>query len=223
VESWVRQDYDGPKELLICNDKPDQELVCDVEGVRVWNFDKKFATLGGKYNWMFNQARGEYVTPWEDDDIFLPHRISAAVDALESRDLDYYKIPWAYYVNNGMITGTTANLFYCSGMWRRSLLQRTTMCDEVQANADQTIERKLQDACDPERYLIDELESPERIFYMYMWGGRTAHLSGWGSDPGALEAAQAILDKESPTGTVHVIPGYDHDYEGMCRKWREKQ
>jgi len=49
VESFLRQDY-SEKELIILNDCPGQELVCDAPGVVVINIPRRFHSHGEKLN-----------------------------------------------------------------------------------------------------------------------------------------------------------------------------
>src|SRR5215213_10017186 len=87
IESFLRQTYPR-KELIVLNDCPAQELVCNAPGVRVVNAPERFPTLGEKYNAAIAMARGELLAPWEDDDISLPWRLSLSVERLG--DADYF-------------------------------------------------------------------------------------------------------------------------------------
>ena len=216
IWSYLRQDFGGTSELFILNDNADQVLFCDAPGVRIVNHQKRFATLGEKYNWMIRNSHGHYITPYEDDDIFLPHALSHRVNMMERRGLEYYKLPRAWMVDYGVIKGLTQNLYYCAGMWTRALFDKTNGCAAVQANADQTIERQLSEQATD--YMTDDDQRPESVYYIYCWGGRTAHLSGWGNDPGALEKAQDILRRGQPTGKIRIEPGYAVDYEAMVKQ-----
>src|SRR5687768_12090587 len=69
---FTRQEYDGPKELIILNDCAEQRLVCHAPNVHVCNYPQRIASLGLKYNALIEIARGSIILPWEDDDISLP-------------------------------------------------------------------------------------------------------------------------------------------------------
>src|SRR5205807_6800276 len=49
IESFLRQDWPGPKELIVLNDHPDQELVIDHPEILV-NLPRRLRTLGEKRN-----------------------------------------------------------------------------------------------------------------------------------------------------------------------------
>ena len=50
IESFLQQDYQGRKELIVLNDYVDQILTFDHPEVRVINVPKRFRTVGEKMN-----------------------------------------------------------------------------------------------------------------------------------------------------------------------------
>jgi glycosyltransferase involved in cell wall biosynthesis len=74
IESFHRQDYPGEKELIICNDFIDQELIYDHPDVKVINLKERCKNLGEKKNITCSYATGDLLLTWEDDDIHLPSR-----------------------------------------------------------------------------------------------------------------------------------------------------
>ena len=213
IESFLRQDYKGEKQLIILNDCPDQEFVFSHPDVTIINTDVRFPTLGEKYNFMFNLASGDYLTPWEDDDIFLPHRLSYAATRIQETGADYHKLPHAYFWNYGNIDKIVGNLFFCAGMWSRELLERTTACDAVNTAADRSIEDKLKSFA--REYYLQDLKDPRDIYYIYRWGGVTSHLSGYGDAPDALARAQESLKRNMTKGRIELKPKWNIDY---CRQ-----
>lgn len=92
------------QELLIVNDAPGQTLECAADGVRVINLEKRFGSLGEKYNFMVQEAAGEILLPWEDDDISLPHRVQQAVTKLrEDGDFEYWNPRKSFYEDAGKL------------------------------------------------------------------------------------------------------------------------
>jgi hypothetical protein len=185
------------------------------------NTDVRFPTLGEKYNFMFKLAEGDYITPWEDDDIFLPHRLSYAAAKIQESGADYHKLPHAYCWNFGRIDAVSGNLFFCTGIWSRELLERTTKCDAVNTAADRSIEDKLR--AHSREYYLEDLKRAEDIYYIYRWGGVTAHLSGYGEDPEALKKAQEALRNGMRRGKIFLKPHWNVDYVEMCKKFRQEK
>ncbi len=98
VRMFLAQDYPY-KELLILNDCPGQTLHCDAPGVRVFNTASRFPSLGEKRNALIEQAHGEFIAVWDDDDIYLPWRLSFSVAQAYALQTPFY-IPaeyWAYW------------------------------------------------------------------------------------------------------------------------------
>jgi len=96
--TWKRQDYIN-KELLILNDQPDMQIICDDENVRIINVPERMVGLGAKRNMLFENIKSEtkYIMPFDDDDLFLPKHISSLVQGLEdnptyhrSKNIDHF-------------------------------------------------------------------------------------------------------------------------------------
>lgn len=77
LQSFLLQDYAGEKELVILNDEPEQTLRFDHPQVRILNVSKRITSLPEKYNIAAGKCSGQLLVPWDDDDIYLPHRLSA--------------------------------------------------------------------------------------------------------------------------------------------------
>jgi glycosyltransferase involved in cell wall biosynthesis len=95
---FLDQDY-GNKDLLILNDCPEQTLICEYSNVHVINAPFHYSNLGDKRNSAIEQARGEFIAVWDDDDVYLPWRLSYSVTQLYEKATRFY-FPaefWAYW------------------------------------------------------------------------------------------------------------------------------
>src|ERR1051325_3201162 len=99
IESFLRQQWDGPKELLILNDHPEQKLIYRHRSVRVYNVRRRLATLGQKRNLSVALARYDNLLIWDDDDIHLPWRIEETMKAMT--DSQYFKCRQAWVWERG--------------------------------------------------------------------------------------------------------------------------
>ena len=81
IESFLRQDYPNA-ELIVLNDCGEQELVCDAPGVHVFNAPERFETMAEKWNLAVHLAEGEWIAPWNDAIVSLPHRLSTSLRLL---------------------------------------------------------------------------------------------------------------------------------------------
>lgn len=76
LQCFLLQDYPAEKELIILNDAPGQKLAFNHPQVRVVNLPTRAPSQIDKYNYAVSFCTGDILTPWDDDDIFLPNRLS---------------------------------------------------------------------------------------------------------------------------------------------------
>lgn len=82
IEYFLRQDY-ANKELIVVDDGADSvaDLMPEDERVRYFRLEER-RTVGAKRNFACEQARGELIAHWDDDDWHAPHRLSYQVEAM---------------------------------------------------------------------------------------------------------------------------------------------
>ncbi len=76
LQSFLMQDYSAEKELIILNDEPEQVLQFKHPQVIIKNMSARAPDLATKYNFAASLATGQMIVPWDDDDVYLPHRFS---------------------------------------------------------------------------------------------------------------------------------------------------
>jgi glycosyltransferase involved in cell wall biosynthesis len=237
IQSFLIQDYRGDKELIVLNDNPEQELLYDHPDVKVINVKEKYKSLGQKYNDMFfKMASGDVITPWEDDDIFLPHKISHGLRMMDKFGADYYKLGRAYYWNDGKITydhkthdGISNNLFWCAAFYTIDVLKRMGGCSSIaNAAADQSIENFVQAYAVKNipggpvlpRYKIDDSKNASDVYYIYRWGGIGTHISGIPESPENMAKFQELNAANMRRGVINLRPHWKTDYVELCAKFR---
>jgi len=223
IESFHRQDYQGEKELIVINDCPDRELIYNHPEVRIVNLKKKYLTLGQKYNdAFFNMAAGDIITPWEDNDIFLPHKISHGINAMQSGGLDYYKMPFAYFWNYGRIDEISNNLFWCAAFYTKRLLKKLGGCsNQANAAADQSIENRI--SANSDSFTVDNDPRKKSLaYYIYRWGGIRTHISGIPESPENMVRFQELNAANMRTGLIELRPHWETDYVELCAKFRRE-
>ena len=92
VYSFLNQDYGGDKELLILNDFDRQAYAFNHPQVIVVNVPSRFHTVGEKRNAAAALCRHDLLAVWDDDDIFLPHRLSFSVSMYDPQKLSLIHI-----------------------------------------------------------------------------------------------------------------------------------
>ncbi|MCB9267667.1 MAG: glycosyltransferase [Lewinellaceae bacterium] len=82
IRYFLRQDYE-PKELIIVDDGSDpvEDLIPDAENIHYLRLGRKI-TLGAKLNLACEQARGDIIANWDDDDWYAERRLRYQVEAL---------------------------------------------------------------------------------------------------------------------------------------------
>jgi len=212
IESFLRQDFDGESELVICNDYPEQTLVYDHPRVKIYNIQKTIEKMGDKYDWVIQHTTGKYITPWDDDDIYLPHKLSMSYDIMEGERADYYKLSSCFFYENEEISRLeTNNLLFCSGMWRRDVALLDGGCSGAGVNADQVIERKLYK--NSKKYIISK--EIKDTYFMWRYDNSRPHVSmASGLDPEGR--TRNDLRSGAKTGEIELLPKYNRDYETMC-------
>jgi glycosyltransferase involved in cell wall biosynthesis len=88
IRCFLRQDY-SKLELLVVDDGTDpiDDLVPDSERIRYVRFDQKL-TIGAKRNLACEQARGEFIVHWDDDDWYPSWRVRTQMNALLDQGAD---------------------------------------------------------------------------------------------------------------------------------------
>jgi glycosyltransferase involved in cell wall biosynthesis len=179
IESFLRQHYPN-KELIVINDCPGQELICDEPGVRVVNVAERFPSLGDKRNAAVGLARGELIAPWDDDDIMLPWRLSHSVERLG--DADYFN-PRCYWLldNDGFhekpLDLTVGYYSLNFSLFRRAAFEGVGGYPSVNLGEDYALDAtfsELAQVIDPFRG--DKEPTRSEWFYIYRRGVSPVHI-----------------------------------------------
>lgn len=222
IEFFLRQDYAGPKELIVMNDLPDQRLIFDHPDVRIVNAGSRFGTVGEKRNAAVRCSSGDVIVCWDDDDGFLPGHLSACARYIDGYD---YARPsrCLVWVENTRIDGV-AGSFISQHVFTRDAFERVGGYANMNSGQDMELDNRLRRAV---RCHWPSIEVHE-ITYLFRWANGAYHLSGYGRDrPGAtsgyVEVARlverAIADGLEPSGDVQLVPRFRHDYLRMVERF----
>jgi len=220
VCSFLQQDYAGPKEMIVLNDYAGQILELDHPEVRVVNLPRRFRTLGEKMNAAVALASHDVLFTWDDDDIYLPHRLSFSMASF-APSKGFFKAASAWMWSNDSLSGPLArSRFHAGSCWSRSLFDAIGGYAADGSGTDVIFERELE-ASFPNSTAPFAV-TPEEIYYVYRWGGTgSSHLSGFGTaKPGqnfgyaefAARVEQQAGRGEIPLGRVVLQPHWKHDY-----------
>lgn len=213
IESFLRQDYPN-KELIVLNDCPRQELVCDAPGVRVVNAPRRFSTLGEKCNAAVRLARGKLIAPWDDDDISLPWRLSLSVERLGEADYFNPKRYW-FWDQDGLHADHAMGYGHKLSLFRRAAFDAVGGYPAISFGCDAAIDAALlargNSTGGPH---TGEAELPRREwFYIYRWGVSPVHVSGRGEEGFYRE----IGTRPVQPGRFELRPHWRQDYVAATR------
>lgn len=98
IQMFLEQDYPH-KELLVFNDCPGQVLKGEFPNTRIVNLNNRFATLGEKRNAAIEMSSGQFIAVWDDDDVYLPWRLSYCMARIQELETELYCPAeyWAYW------------------------------------------------------------------------------------------------------------------------------
>lgn len=212
VECFLRQTY-ADRELIILNDTPGQNIQFYHPKVRVINTNFRYPTLGEKLHWMLQQAQGEYICRWDDDDLSLPWRLETSMNYLQGGKEWRPENHW-YDPKDGelSITKHPGNTHIMS-IWHRDIILDTGVtypgkpCPS--GLEDQTFNQHLWNLGYP-RY--GTMLPIEEIFYLYRWGTGSQHLSGAGGGDVMQRTYEKLATTTVTLGHFDIKPRWHTDH-----------
>jgi len=169
IACFMEQDY-ANRELIILNNHP-VPLTCDLPGVRILN-EPGYPTLGDCRNRLLEEARGEFVRTWDDDDLYLPHAISQGVKTIPA-GAPAWKPAHSWSWHKGKPIEIRGNQYEASVTWRTDYVR--------------SVGYKPGSGGDEHRPLLDGLgkyggmtrtDMKSEASYCYRWGFSPKHISG---------------------------------------------
>jgi GT2 family glycosyltransferase len=217
IESFHRQNYPGEKELIICNDFIDQELVYNHPDVKVINLKERAPNLGSKRNTAYSYATGDVFLTWGDDDIHLPNRISRMVNAMIELKSDFV-FEGPYYLlyggklsfDKGKTSGAhiiTKKLFYDAGK-----------IPEINSGEDQAFNAVVKKHLKIIKPLPVCQDSPQ---FLYRYSTGRVHISQFGEDKANKksgyqtfleQAKEYVKQGKEPNGVYELKPKWSKDW-----------
>ncbi len=213
IQSFLNQDYQGRKELIILNDFHMQTLSFDHPEVLVINLPKKVNTLGEKRNMIAALSSGDVLFPWDDDDICLPFRLSQSVGSLLESKAEYYKPYSAFLWNSDVISSIERYNFHAQCCYSRDLFNQI-FYKATGAGEDLLFDNRVRDILGKE--IRSEIAAHEN-FYLYRWAGTSSyHISAMDQEDGEsqvlAQSVQSAVRNEIASGVIELIPSWKMDY-----------
>ena len=119
VSCFVAQDY-ANKEMIILNSHP-VPIHTDLPQVRVIN-DPSLFFLGDIHNRLLDEAKGELVRTWDDDDLYLPWAVSQGVSMIPANKVAW-KPMFSWSWRKGRDPMLWGNYYEASTTWRTEFMR----------------------------------------------------------------------------------------------------
>lgn len=207
IESFLRQDINYPKEMVIINDNKDAEYIFDHPDVRIINLKYRFTSISEKLKWGFNQCKYDYVYRLDDDDLLYETALmSACEDIIQNPGFDVYRSSGFYFFVDNKFERITSNInngnIYAKNYIKKINWPTTSIGEDSNITFHQN--GKIYESVNKKPTMI------------YRWGMNTFHLSGAGerSSELALQQADESLERinSAASGIIQLRPKLNADY-----------
>jgi len=209
IESFLRQDYPAELREMIVLDDAGQYATQAGDGWRIVSIARRFRTLGEKRNAAAALASPDadaYVV-WDDDDIYLPHALSAHAAALRTAA---WSLPGEVYVER--CDGTlrrrgSKGMFHSAWAYTRAAFELVGGYPFQQSGQDRGLAQRFRAA---EVAAVDPLSDGTEPYLIYRWQTTACwHLSALDRATGYEQLAGCV---SSGRRNHWVRPGWRRDY-----------
>lgn len=230
IESFLRQDYAGQKEMVVFNSFLPQRLVCEAPGVRVVNWHRRPDTLGECRNLCIEHCKGSHILMLDDDDLIRPHYMRMCVEELIKGGFEWVKVGGLIWTIDRKLhdirKGPAANQF----LFSKQVWEKVGRYPSHNAGEDRIFEERLVANRQGRRVA----KPPCEAGYVYGWGGHAGqvhHISGHGEDvPHRVSgmnlikhhANKLLSTRRLRPGTVMLHPKWRRDYESEFVAWCQR-
>jgi glycosyltransferase involved in cell wall biosynthesis len=223
IESFLKQDYEGPKELVIINDYPLQQLEYDHPEIKIINLHFTFPTIGHKENFAVKRCLYNTIAVWDDDDIAMPNHLTN-ISKYWKENTDLLQWSKGVYFNEPdsiQITGLgNSGIVYSKKIWRE-----LGGHELENAGYDMSFVIKIKNFS---QNIVYADPPNDEVSWFYMWGDRCYHMSGQGTDtpnrPSALQRHSAHIEDlrkkgKIPVGIIKLQPKWNKCYDKLLKEY----
>jgi glycosyltransferase involved in cell wall biosynthesis len=225
--SFLNQEYDGEREMVIVNDYPEQKLYFDHPNVKIINLNRTFETIGEKENFAVDNCKYDTIAVWDDDDIALPNHLENINKYFPGYDLlhwqkgaavNYKKVDAIHSLGN-------SGIVYTKNIWEKSGKHELE-----NAGYDMSFVVKLKNEYQCRVVLAEPPD--EEVSWMYLWADRSYHMSGQGADTADRESIivrhsrhieELRIKGKIPTGDITLTPKWNIDYNQLLLDFLQKR
>ncbi|MCB0165886.1 MAG: glycosyltransferase family 2 protein [Anaerolineae bacterium] len=207
IYSFLQQDYQGQKELVILNDNADQLLEIDHPEIRIVNLSEQFFAPNQKRNAAIALCAHDLIFVWDDDGIYLPHCISFSIEKFRKRK-GFFKPTKVFVLSNGALRLPRQNIFHSGSCLTRKWFDKVRGYTSNQKlyfykeEIETQFKRKYPNLVQFYDIAIED------IFYIYRWGGVQI-----------FQKNGATKSDEIKHGPIKLTPHWQTDYLKLVRDY----
>lgn len=210
IQSFLQQNWND-KELIIINDCPEQKLVFEHPEVKIINLPLRCRTYGEKMAMGVALAQGDYLAPWDDDDISLPMRLTIAMDTLRALGSQYYKAHGQWLLNKHGLSNMESFVGHNSSVFSRKAYAKVGGYPIMSSGADLEIDRAFRLNEPPATNELDRT----RWQYIYRWGISDIHMSSLHDKDNVEKGWDHIGKKVAEPGEFKLEPKWLYNYSNL--------
>jgi glycosyltransferase involved in cell wall biosynthesis len=219
--SFITQDYEGERELIIVNDYPKQNLKFDHPFVNRINREIPFDTWGEKINYAIGLSKHPIIAIWDDDDVALSNHLKNIADHFIDCDLMHWQR--GGFVNSKRLDAIT-HLGNSGIVFSKDIWNHVGGYPQIDHGSDMGYTQKIT------HEYKGRIKHATPLFpsWLYMWGDRTFHISGVSENKDrVIETYRAYIEQEVekgkiPLGDIELNPNWSIDYQNLVTSFLEK-
>jgi len=226
IACFLAQRYDGEKELVVFNTNPAQMLLGIFPSVRIINCQTRPPTLGDARNLAIENATGDIIVTWDDDDLFTSNHLQNVGFPMVNESVTWVWLDRQFYAEGNQIFKLIDGQLPCFA-FRKSAWQKAGGYQALTVGEDRNFAGRITQAGYGETVRLQNHE----ISFIYCWGNGAYHISGLGEDRKGLQPAHErakddletrVRRGEEPTGKVHLQPKFKVQPEYMVERFLTK-
>ena len=198
LASFLDQDHTD-KELLFINDDRNVQIKCNIKNVHVINLTKKIS-LGSKRNIGVSFGYYDLYMHYDDDDIFLPGRITNHVNKhINNPGIFYYCNFASFFTSKDEFSLQSCSSSACS--IKRAGWVECGGYSDISKGEDVDFYSRVTNK------LIEK--NKETVDYVYCWGGLNYHAT-YSDENDIIEEAKKINKQYSIDSQYEIVPDWDN-------------
>jgi glycosyltransferase involved in cell wall biosynthesis len=214
MESFLRQDFAGDKEMIIINDSSNVHYTYNHPNVKIINIKERFGSIWEKLKYGIHAAKYNFVYRLDDDDLLAPWALRNTWDDITSNPgYEIYRSDAHYFFTNNVLHGISDNINN-GNVYTKAYINRV---QQFMPNVSLAEDAALTFHFNAKIYTSNRTQKS----MVYRWGMGTYHISGMGIPENniILEKTDALIatiaherNTNIETGICELRPNFKAEY-----------